>query len=280
MPRLLASDGYTSPGQRLNPVHAVLTLAVLATAGCMMPEPVLRLTPLSDNVVWAGGMAAVVKQAKAARVAVAFAREHDGKVGFRVEIENTSPVPILIDPARFYYAACNRSADGASRTCQPSRLAFNPEQVLLDLDIQHSRQEASTANAETFAGAMMFLDLTLGVAGAASGNRHAAMAGLDGADHSAQALDAISAEGQQQASTYEMERASWETAAFRKSTIPPGHRVAGLVYVDRHLAANEVSLQIRIGDEILDFPFKQMQFQARTSHANQNPFPETQWMAP
>jgi hypothetical protein len=51
---------------------------------------------------------------------------------------------------------------------------------------------------------------------------------------------------------------NWETAALRKTTLLPGNRVAGLVYIARDVAANEVTLQSRIGDEILDFPFKQV----------------------
>jgi hypothetical protein len=70
---------------------------------------------------------------------------------------------------------------------------------------------------------------------------------------------------------------NWETAALRKTTLLPGDRVAGLVYVARDVAANEVSLQIRIGDEILNFPFKQIFPDARRHRTAKEMFPNSTW---
>ncbi len=252
---------------------AVVAMTIAVAGGCATAEPVIRLTPESNDVVWVGGSAAVIKKGISARVAVAFARAQDELVGFRVEIENGTTGPILIDPAKFYYAACVRSDDGNSRQCHPAHPVVDPEKVLLDLDIRHSRDKASNANAETLAATMLFPDLATTVAGAASGKHHTTAVGLNNAVAAGDALGAIQAEGQVQASSYEIQRANWETAAFRKSTILPGNRVAGLVFVDRDLTANEVRLEIRIGDDVLDFPFKQTLYQAQPQRSYTSPDP-------
>lgn len=43
------------------------------------------------------------------------------------------------------------------------------------------------------------------------------------------------------------------------------------------LAANEVSLQNRIGDEVLDFPFKQILVDAMRHRTAQEMFPDRDW---
>lgn len=239
-------DGsFAIPRQSSFRLLAVFVATVAVCAGCVAPAPVLRLTPRSDNVLWVGGMAAIIKQGKSARVAVAFARQEEELISFRVEIENTGLIPILVDPSSSYYATCTRSAKNGARQCHPTRWVFNPEEVLLDLDIAHSRQKADQMNREAFAGPMLLLT--------------------------------IQSESQEQASTYEIARVNWETEALRKTTLLPGNGVAGLVYVSRDLAANEVLLQIRIGDEVLGFPFNQTLINARRPRTTKDMSTNANW---
>jgi len=125
-------DGSISiPRQGIVRLLAVLVATIAIGLGCVRAQPVLRLTPLSDNVLWVGGMAASVKEGKLARVAVAFARQQDDLVAFYVEIENTARIPILVDPSRSYYAACTRLAKSRPRRCHPAQWVVDPEKVLL-----------------------------------------------------------------------------------------------------------------------------------------------------
>ena len=257
----------TIPRQCVLCVLCILIVTATTSSGCMTPEPVLRLTPLSERVLWIGGTAAIVKEGRAARVAVAFARQQGNLVSFRVEVENTASIPIIIGPSNFYYATCTRSADRSNRQCLPARWAVNPEKVLLDLDIARSRQIADGMNKGAVAAPLLFLDMA------------AAMTGSASRDHrtTSLALESIPADDARQASAYELERANWETAALRKTTLLPGNRVAGLVYVARDVAANEVSLQSQIGDEVLDFPFKQILIDAMRHRTAQEMFPDRDW---
>jgi hypothetical protein len=241
--------------------------STVALVGCATPEPVLRLTPLSESVVFNGGRAAQVKENRLVRVAAAFEREYARPnrrlVGFLVEIENTSDKPLLVDPAQFYYAACSDSLDRKTVQCQPSRRAVNPESILLALDIEHARKQAQASNEETFATTLMFLDLAAAATNAAAGNRHAAVVGLVGAGDAAAIATEVRADGHSAGATYENARATWAEWALRKTTLLPGRAASGLVFVDRVLGATKIVLAVRVAEEAVDLPFRQVQFDTR-----------------
>jgi len=250
--------------------RSILLVGALATAtlaGCFAPEPVLRLSPLSHEVVWNEGRAAQVKENDVARVAVAFEREwtlaNRPMVGFRVEIQNVSDKPFLVVPSHFYYAVCSRTADGKGRLCQLSHPAVNPEQLLLDLDIQHARDQAHAANDEALGSALLFLDLAAGMANVAKGNGRGVGAAVTGAAVSGSIVSSASADGNAEAANYEFARSNWSATALRKTTLLPGKGAAGVVLIDRQLDAREIVLAVRIEDKALDFPFEQTRYDAR-----------------
>jgi hypothetical protein len=247
----------------------VVFFATIALAGCIAPEPVLRLSPLSHEVVWSEGRAAQVKGNAVARVAVAFEREwtlaNRPLVGFRVEIQNVSADPFLVVPSRFYYAVCSRPADGKGRACLPSHPAVNPEQVLLDLDMEHARKQAGAANEEALGGALFFLNLAAGMANVANGNRRGLGAAAAGAAVSSSIISSASAEGEAENANYESARSNWSDTALRKTTVLPGQGAAGIVFIDRQLDAREIVLAVRIDDKALDFPFEQIRYDQRWS---------------
>jgi hypothetical protein len=132
-------------------------------------------------------------------------------------------------------------------------------------------------NEEGLAAPLLFLSMGTAVVGAASHNQRTTALSLGNVALVSSASAASQSMDQQQASSYEVERANWETAALRKTTLLPGNRVAGLVYVMRDSTANEVSLQMRIGDEILDFQFKQIFIDARHHRTAKEVFPDSTW---
>jgi hypothetical protein len=235
----------------------LLAFPLLLIAGCFSPQPVIRMTPLLDNLFWANGNQVAALQGESARVAVAFLRDVNDQVSFRVEVENMSPAPLLVDPARFYYTMCALPDGNRHPVCGTSRWVVNPEQALLDLDIQRSRQSASNKNEASFFAPFMLLDMMGAVGAAANGKPRAASAALHGAADSAAMIDRAEAREQQQTVTYDSERSMWETGAFRISTIFPRQRAAGMVFIPRDTSTDGVKLHIRVGNEVFAFPFKQ-----------------------
>jgi hypothetical protein len=240
-------------------------LSVTTTLGCVLAQPVVRLTPRGGDPVWVGGTAVVGKTGANVRVATAFARDYDGRLGFRVEVENLSAQPMTIDSNVFSFATCMRPDRRQPEACDLARLAINPEKVLLDMDIARSREQASNANEATFHAVMFLLDATASLAGAASGNHRGAGAAANLASQEGNAVAAVEARESRQVSAYELERSNWTTDAFRKTTIFPGKAAAGLVFTERDVKAQTVWLLIHIGKEIFSFPFDQVVYIPRAS---------------
>lgn len=247
-------------GAAVSKAFLFLTLMTALLGGCVMPAPVLRLMPKDRDRVWVGGTAVVSKTGVNLRVATAFARDYDDRLGFRVEVENRSAQPLVIDSRVFSFSTCARVERHQPEVCEPARLAINPEKVLLDMDIERAREHANNTNDETFHSVMFLLEATASLAGAASGKHHAAAEGANMAAHSGQALSEVEARESRQVSAYELERSNWTTAAFRKTTIFPGKAAAGLVFTERNVKARTVWLLVHIGDEIFSFAFDQVAY--------------------
>jgi hypothetical protein len=227
----------------------------LVASGCFAPEPVIRMTPMSEHLFWVQGTQVAAAQGKTGRAAVAFLRDGDSHVSFRVELENTSAEPVLVDPATFYYRACYQAETPEENRCSPSQWVIDPEQVLLDLDVQRSRASASNKSEAAFFTPFIMLDTVLSLGGLASRDP------LTHAARNSVLIDDIKAKEGRQNSTYLTERSLWETGAFRKSTLFPGQRASGMVFIPRDVTSNTVRLNIRIGEEIIAFPFKQSLYQ-------------------
>jgi hypothetical protein len=98
----------------------VIFVAVV-NLGCIPSEPIIRMTPMSEKLLWVSGVPSLVKDGRSARVGAAFGRQQGEMLSFHVEIENLAMTPILVGPGNFYYAACNLSDDGMERQCRPAR---------------------------------------------------------------------------------------------------------------------------------------------------------------
>jgi len=200
-------------------------------------------------------------------------------VAFHVEIENTGAEPFLIGPADIYYAACNRSEDGHARRCGAAHWVADPEKMLLALDVARSRQAAGEANQEALVGPLILLDMAAAVGGSTSRNSHARARCVAGVDRALATTAAIQLEQQRHVVIFESERLRWANAALRKTTLAPGGRAAGTIYLPRDTAADEISVQVRMGKETLDFPFKQTLVDARPVRTANSMFPD-KWRGP
>jgi hypothetical protein len=250
-------------GRRNGPAFSLAFLMAAALGGCVTAQPVLRLTPQGGDPVWVGGTAVVSKTGETVRVAAAFARDYDGRIGFRVEVENRSAQPIVIDSNVFSFSTCKRTDPSQPEACAPDQVAINPEKVLLDMDIARSREQAQNTNDATFHSVLFLLDATASIATLPSGKprdgaQAAVLAGQEG-----QMVDAAEARESRQVSAYELERANWTTEAFRKTTIFPGKAAAGLVFTERDVHAHTVWLLIRTEKEVFRFPFDQVVYVPR-----------------
>jgi hypothetical protein len=239
-------------------MHSVLVLLAITLGGCVTAQPIVRLSPRApaSEVAWLAGVPIVGKSGQHSRVAVAFAREAEGKIGLRVEVQNRGEKNLLLDSRNFSYRICHRVAE-KGETCGKRFLVVDPEAEILAMEIQRRREQAANANEETFHTAMALLSLTGQIASAASGDHHASNHASANTNYFLNQAKAATANEQYQMSAFELARSNWELHAFRKTTTPPGQAVAGLVFVDRDPRASAVMLYATIDDEFYSFPFDQ-----------------------
>jgi hypothetical protein len=220
--------------------------------GCATPAPLVRLNPISETVVWVSGRAAVEKDERGVRVAVAFERQVGKKLGVRVEIENGTNRRFEIDPGEdFSFIACKGEAESS---CAQDTLVIDPEEMIAGLDEAASREHAQATDDERSSGALVLLGAMADTASLADPHGggaplRAEAAGSLGNEQDAahgRSLDGI-----------EARREMWTNAALRRSTLLPGASVAGQVFIPAERDTRSVWLRIRVGNRTFPFHFRQ-----------------------
>jgi hypothetical protein len=184
-------------------------------------------------------------------MALAF-EEADGQLAFRLEVRNTGPAPVEVDPARMRYVSCV-----ADKNCSSPRSIVNPEDMLVGLDQARERERASKANQEVAGAVFMMLDATAGIAATASGDHRAADRAFRESDRVEAETEAASARHDATISGLQAERVQWTTVALRRTTLFPGQAVAGMIYLPLDTRAVRVRVCARAGGEEAWFSFRQ-----------------------
>ena len=225
----------------------LLLLLAYSSSGCATGKPVIRLSPRTQEVKWWQGRAIVMKEADGVRVAVAYERNYEARMAFRVEVANDSGQPLLVDPRESSCTYCNRlplPGEKAARACPTQLRALDPEKETLNAEIARSREAADHANAMAWeTGVGLFL-----VAGNGGGNT-ATFVGTN----------AIRSEVSHQAqqTRYGSEVEFWQTATLRRTNLSPGEVASGLVVAPVIPNIPIVRLNIVVGTHHFDFEFSQ-----------------------
>jgi hypothetical protein len=223
--------------------------AALVGASCAAPLPVVRLAPRDGNVAWIAGRAVTTQAEGGVRAAAAFEYQTGGTVGFRVEVQNDSPDTLDIDPRGMSFRTCP-----TEQRCAASQPVVDPEQMLIALDEARSEEEASAANTRAADSALLFLSIASDVADINRG--HGQHAG-DATTLAAVNLKSSETASQSRLALIDSQKIAWSTSTLRRTTLPPGHGAAGLVFVPLDRDAQYVWLHVRAGAHDFWFPFQQ-----------------------
>jgi hypothetical protein len=215
-----------------------------------MPQPVVRLTPVGENIAWIAGRGVVVaKAADGVRPAAAFDHQDGETAAFRVEIENDSAARMDVDPKDMQFTTCVTAPH-----CRPRARVIDPERILLALDQERASETASATNAAVAGTALLLLRVTGDVAGAASGHdRNAGQATAAAAD----GLEGTMGASQQRLADLDAQRLTWSSSTLRRTTLLPGQGVAGWVFVPLVLEDREVWLDVWVNGHDFWFRFQQ-----------------------
>jgi hypothetical protein len=225
----------------------------LCLVGCATPAPLVRLYPRNPNAVWVSGRAVVAHEQAGIRVATAFDEQHQDTLGLRIEIQNLTNDRLEIAPEDVTYLTCTSERDAS---CSSLRPIINPEEVLMSLDVQSSRERANATNEQGFLTPLLLLSVVSDVAAVGSGRANAST----GAGSTAIANDMENAAARHGRALSQMEaaHAQWSTAAFRRTTLFPGQGAAGYVYLPIETKARYVWLQVHAGGQRIPFGFTQV----------------------
>jgi hypothetical protein len=204
--------------------------------GCARPFPATVLQPASGDRVWAAGRAVVWQDKDGVRVATAFEQQQGRVFTLRVEVDNQSAERLDIDPSNITFNTCR--GEGVD-SCAPALHVIDPEQMLAGLNQAELQGAASDSNRETAHGVGLMLS-------AIAGERSDDTLYLEGEIASDREARGVAAA-----------RETWSNIALRRTTLAPGSAAGGNVYLPIDLHAGYVWLQIRIGQRLFSFPFRQ-----------------------
>jgi hypothetical protein len=251
---------FVFPSAALLAVLFALTGAV----GCAVaPDPVVRLTPRHPPAAWVAGQPVVTFQRDSVRLATAFARQRDNMVGVRLEIANDSGAPLIFDPAAVSYEACGGTGTATatgrngSPGCGPRTYVFNPEELLLGLELAAARAKAEQESEEATASVFVLLNAVGGAASLANGDTRSADRFVDNMDRTSSRSSHAAAAHERRGYAFANTRQSLEGEVLRKTTIQPGQAVAGLVYFPVHPEATLVYLRVPLPGAQIRFDFEQ-----------------------
>jgi hypothetical protein len=230
---------------------ALLSTGGFLAIGCATPRPLVRLNPVSSDVVWVGGRASVQKEVDGVRVATAFEHQDGPTLAVRVEIENRTDDRLEVSPQEITFSSC-RSLVVTS--CSPSRRVIDPEAALAALDVAQSRGIAEEANSQAFFGSLMLLSAVGDVASAAHGGHPTGSGTLVAA--SAMEGDAAARDSAQ--ASIAVQQRIWSDRALRRNTLFPGQGTSGLVYLPSNGQSGFVWLQISVAGRLFPFRFAEL----------------------
>jgi hypothetical protein len=234
------------------PTLAVVLITACAAA-CATAEPVVRLTPREPVQRWHQGRAVLVRSAAGVQVALAYDRNVDDLVAFRLEVRNLRQADLLVDPRHVTGTLC-RPAPGATAPLHCwARVAFvNPESMAAQVEVSRAQAQAGHQNEQSWLTGLLFLSLAADVA-------HVSRGRLDRSDtlEVATRMDAASARHGTSELRFGSALEFWQSATLRRTTLSPGQAVSGLVLMRRRPEAPTVVVEVALADQRFWFHFDQ-----------------------
>ena len=228
---------------------SLVALPLALVAGCVTPAPSVHLETVASNATWVGGRLVEAQERDGVRVASTFDHHGDGRLAFRVEIWNGSDTALDVGPDAMTF---NRYEEGEWST---KTTVIDPEDAIAALEAARSRELAQAHNDNLFLGPLLLLSVIGDVTSVASGKarsttglRSAAIAGT--MEHRA----ARHANTVQQLGA---EQEAWMNAALRRTRVPPGQGVSGLVFIPLRTQTRFVVLNVWADKLRFRFLFKQ-----------------------
>ncbi|WP_196886559.1 hypothetical protein [Aureivirga sp. CE67] len=229
----------------------LIVTSILLTS-CYAPLAVSNLTPLEkQEKKWHFGKEKVTNSHSGISVECMFHRSIETKLFFEVEITNQSDSTILIDPYDFYYTSYTKD----TLTLIQFVHANDPELELLKIDKALSINSAKAKNNNSADLLNSTMHLAADVAELTSDkNMSRTKRSLS---NQKQSIDNKRVYFANKNMSLNDQRNFWENNLIRKTELPPGYTLKGLVVFKRSPKAKFYGFNFKIEDKTYEFDYTQ-----------------------
>lgn len=242
----------------MKPIIAILS-AVLVFTSCITSNPIVKLTPgtKQNKDYWKLGQQFIYANNNNIWFDCAFNRKDGDNIVFDVKIDNQSDSAVLVDPAR-----CIQSVYGYDSSLIARRKAFDPEQILLFLDMEERMAADQARNAAALSIFASLLTAGANIAVETSNKDEREKARTINAINASNAAVQVTTNAIAQSSDIRAEK-NWATRRnlsmqfLRKTTLMPGQYIDGEIHFPYNKDAKWYELTFFAGDSKVVFWFNQ-----------------------
>ncbi len=170
---------------------------------------------------------------------------------FQVKIDNHSSRTAWIVPQDFYYEALDGNGRILSR-----QYAFDPEDLLFEIDASIADDQRAIKTTNTLGWIFFGLDVVATAVGVANNDENAPLYAIESGVNLL-ATQAETAAMKRHVVYLQGERAYYDNAAIRDTTLAPGDRIEGLIVFPRLDAAEQLRFRYEISGEPFIVTYRQ-----------------------
>ena len=234
-------------------LHSTFGMLLLLSA-CFSPREIVRIEPNTEPDKWNYGQAILEDNQDNIAVSAAFAYSDPDFLVFDIEVTNWREEPIVVSPENIQIQLTNT---------ERKLTAIDPEEHLLDMEIDESRREANRKNGAVVAGVAAVAAVTAAAVAAESNNNNDANGNalLNTAENLTYiAPTVVIASGGNAPPPVQARPVDpwfWTDYTLRKTTVKKGEIVRGKILFPRDNAIGVFELSVPVEELIFTFGFNQ-----------------------
>jgi hypothetical protein len=230
------------------------------------PNPVYRMSPVSEKTSWLSGREYVTSERDSIHVVLAYYRHMGNLIYFDTEVVNLGSSTLHVAPEHFTSEAwdghpgeVSGSVSGPGNAIR--RTAVNPEDKLLELDFESSRVSADRRTSAGFDAAFLSLGLVSDMVAMADGAPASEMS-WRASDRVDMAVEMEIRDERFRRSLDDLTEARniWELDMLRKTDLRPDEYVRGMVAFPLRDSARFYDFILQTGGKEHRFRFEQFRF--------------------
>jgi hypothetical protein len=232
-----------------NILYLILTACLATFTSCS--THFYQLRPVSGDIAWIEGREVTRAEQNGVVLVASYEFEDPYHMVLDVEIKNRTQIPILVDPTDFFYLPFGQQGDTLHNERNPVYASFyratNPEEKIQQATLDMKREKRRLVASSIFNGVLLVATIASDVH--SSKNDRSWQQRANSQYTHAQAYNFIIQKQiadvhHQKARTHqlEQERANWKELALRKTSLPVGESVRGLLFLPKDTRASYLLL--------------------------------------